>query len=108
MVKHFKLVRDLIPFIIEESGYKCSFVTLDDYEYLTALEDKLKEEVDELLDSIDDDEFIEEVADVLEVINALCDVRGISLDAIEDVRASKERKRGGFCQRIYLLTVDED
>ena len=60
-----KLVRDRIPEIIEESGKKCSMRILNEDEYLTALEQKLNEEVAEY----QTDKNIEEMADILEVDN---------------------------------------
>jgi predicted house-cleaning noncanonical NTP pyrophosphatase (MazG superfamily) len=59
-----KLVRDKIPNIIEENDEKPVYYVADDEEYRRRLNEKLKEEVDEYLESED----TEEIADILEVV----------------------------------------
>lgn len=61
-----KLVRDLIPDIIEESGNECRTRILSDDEYLKMLDLKLDEELAEY----HKDQNIEELADLLELIRA--------------------------------------
>ena len=41
------------------------------------------------------------MADVLEVLYAICKARGHSLDELEQVRKEKSDKRGAFKERIY-------
>lgn len=67
-----KLVGDKIPEIIEEDGKTCKMHILSDSEYIMALEAKLNEEVAEY----QADKSLEEMADVLEVLGAIC-VAGI-------------------------------
>ena len=69
-----KLVRDKIPEIIEADGKTCKTHILSDDEYLAALETKLNEEVAEY----QIDKNLEEMADVLEVLRAICVARGYS------------------------------
>jgi predicted house-cleaning noncanonical NTP pyrophosphatase (MazG superfamily) len=64
------------PEIIEESGKKAITHVLSKEKYLAALEVKLNEEVDEY----QEDKSIEEMADVLEVLQAICVARGYTLD----------------------------
>ena len=45
---------------------------------------------------------IEEMADVLEVIHAICDIKGIDKNQIESVRLKKAEDRGAFKQQIIL------
>ena len=61
------------------------------------LDRKLLEEVEEYRA----DGSIEEMADVLEVLQAICLARGYTLQQLEKVRFEKARKRGGFNKRIY-------
>ena len=44
---------------------------------------------------------IEEMADVLEVLQAICIARGYTLKQLEEVRRKKAAERGGFKKRIY-------
>ena len=97
-----KLVRDKIPEIIENTGKSCVTHVLNDEEYIAALEVKLNEEVTEY----QNDKNLEEMADVLEVLQALCIARGYSLEELETVRAKKVNERGGFEKRIFLEYVE--
>lgn len=61
---------------------------LDDDEYLTALREKLVEEALEARDAADGD-LVGELADVLEVLRALAEAHGSSLEAVEQRRLAK-------------------
>lgn len=97
-----KLVRDKIPEIIEADGKTCKTKILSDEEYIAALETKLNEEVAEY----QADKNLEEMADVLEVFQAICVARGYSLDEFEAMRAKKAEERGGFSDKIFLEYVE--
>ena len=97
-----KLVRDLIPEIIEKSGKKCSIEILDDEEYIKAIDAKLDEELAEY----HKDKNVEELADLLEVIYAAVRARGYSLEDLESIRAAKVQERGAFDKRILLKDVE--
>ena len=99
-----KLVRDLIPEIIEESGKECRTRILSDEEYLEMLDAKLDEELREY----HEDQNIEELADMLELIRAAAIARGYTLEELEAVRAEKAKKRGGFEKKIFLIDVSEN
>ena len=98
MILYNKLVRDNIPDIIQKSGK-----TLSENEYLTELDRKLSEECAEYLA----DKSLEELADILEVIYAICDARGYSTSELESCRKAKAEKRGSFANRIYLENVED-
>lgn len=98
---HNKLVRDRIPEIIEADGKHCSIETLSDKEYLLLLERKLDEELAEYQDS----KSMEELADLLEVIQAVVKARGWTMAELERVRAEKAAERGGFDEKILLKEV---
>lgn len=97
-----KLVRDKIPEIIEASGKKAITRVLSKEEYLAALEVKLNEEVAEY----QEDKSIEEMADVLEVLQAICVARGYTLDQLEEKCKIKSIERGGFKDMIFLDYVE--
>ena len=98
-----KLVRDLIPNIIEASGNKCRTRILSNEEYLQMLDLKLDEELSEY----HEDQNIEELADLLELIRAAAIARGYTLDELESVRAEKAKTRGGFEKKIFLIDVSD-
>lgn len=92
-----KLVRDKIPQIIIADGRTPIVRTLSDEEYLSELDRKLNEEVAEY----QADKSLEEIADVLEVLLAICEARGHSVDELMEVRDKKREKRGGFRDKAY-------
>ena len=98
-----KLVRDKIPEIIEADGKTCKTRILSNEEYIAALETKLNDEVAEY----QADKNLEEMADVLEVLQAICVARGYSLEKLEELRAKKAEGRGGFAEKIFLESVEE-
>ena len=100
---YHKLVRDRIPALIEADGKTCVCETLSDDDYLTLLDQKLNEELTEYQES----KSLEELADLLEVMQAAVKARGWTLEDLERVRADKAAKRGGFEKKILLKEVRE-
>lgn len=96
-----KLVRDRIPEIIRESGRDPVVSVLEDAQYSAALEEKLREEVDELLSAAESDR-LEEAADIYEVLNALVGLLGASMQEVKDLAEAKRASRGGFDSRLWL------
>ena len=92
-----KLVRDRIPEIIIADGKEPIVRTLNQDEYLKELDIKLNEEVAEY----QIDKSIEEMADVLEVLYAICEARGHSIEELEAMRKEISDARGAFKNRIY-------
>lgn len=98
-----KLVRDRIPEIIIADGKTPITRILTDEEYLVELDKKLSEEVAEY----QADKSIDEMADVLEVLFAVCQARGYSVKELMAVRDAKREKRGGFEQKIFWSGNEE-
>jgi predicted house-cleaning noncanonical NTP pyrophosphatase (MazG superfamily) len=96
-----KLVRDKIPEIIKQNGEEPITHIAEEKEYEKALINKLHEEIAEFLEN----PSVEEMADVVEVMRAICSLKGINVDNLEKVRREKENKRGGFEKRIILDRV---
>ena len=100
-----KLVRDKIPEIIEKAeGVKAIIITLNKKDYGERLVEKIREEAEELLLAIKDNtNSIEELADILELINAIAIYVGGSISDEEKERKKKFKIRGGFKKRYLLL-----
>jgi len=98
-----KLVRDLIPAIIEASGGVCEWRYVNSREELfSMLEEKMVEETGEFLDAVDHDHAVMEAGDMLEVLRALLQFRGISIEDAEQARIEKYNSRGGFSGGVVL------
>ena len=98
---YHKLVRDRIPEIIKADGKTCVCETLSDGDYIALLDQKLNEELAEYQES----KSLEELADLLEVMQAVVKARGWTLEDLEQVRADKAAKRGGFENKVLLKKV---
>ncbi len=101
VIVYNKLVRDKIPEIIQQDGKKCETRILNNEEYIEMLDAKLDEEMAEY----HKDQNLEELADILEVVYSVAKARGYSVDALENLRKEKAEKRGGFDDKIMLLSV---
>ena len=100
MVIYNKAIRDKIPEIIKESGKNCNVKKLDDSEFLVQLEKKLVEELAEYQES----KNVEELADVLEVIYRISNLKGFDLDK---ARLGKIEKRGKFEKNLFLIDTSD-
>ena len=103
-----KLVRDNIPAIIEESGRKATYRTLNDVEFRNALRGKLVEEATEVHDATTREEMIKELADVLEVIYHLANILEVDATTLYDIADEKMETNGGFDKRIFLESVEQE
>jgi predicted RNase H-like nuclease/predicted house-cleaning noncanonical NTP pyrophosphatase (MazG superfamily) len=96
-----KLIRDKIPQIIEQSGKKAMIEKVSGAEYLDLLNAKLGEELQEYLDS----QSVEELADLVEVVYAILDYKGVSRQQFEGIRKQKVEERGAFRDKLLLKEV---
>lgn len=101
--QYHKLVRDKIPAVIESTGKTCRTEILSDEDYLALLDEKLGEELAEYRES----KSLEELADLLEVMEAVVTARGYTWEELLAVKAEKKAARGGFEDKILLLEVSE-
>ena len=103
MIKYNKAIRDKIPEIIAESGKKCNLKQLDDESFLAELEKKLTEEVNEYSERKD----VQELADLLEVIYRISELRGVNSDELDEIRKNKAEKRGKFDSNLFLIDAEK-
>lgn len=99
---YYKLVRDEIPTIIQRAGGLARLRTLSKQDARVFLARKLLEEAMEVWSARDRKEIAGELADVIEVLDALRDQCGISPDDVSAIREKKRKSRGGFEKLIYL------
>jgi predicted house-cleaning noncanonical NTP pyrophosphatase (MazG superfamily) len=113
--KHYnKLVRDNMVDIYEHdvknkltaADYKVHY--LDRTQTLEALKDKLLEEAQEVFEAYGGDEakLKEEIADVIEVIDAILYHNNITLSDVLAIRDAKKAKKGGFERGLFLEWID--
>jgi predicted house-cleaning noncanonical NTP pyrophosphatase (MazG superfamily) len=100
-MKYHKLVRDKIPEIIKKKGKIPIIHIANEKEYWKGLKRKLREEVNEFLKNFNE----EELADILEIIYAICDLKKIDKKGLEKLRKKKAKERGEFKKKIILDEV---
>ena len=98
-----KLVRDKIPELIKNEGKTLVMRHADDDEYWDCLQEKLVEEVDEFLQN----SSLEEIADILEVIDAIKEYKNFNEQEVQRVKEEKAQHKGRFTQRIVIDDVAE-
>ena len=98
-----KLIRDRIPEIIAATGKTAQIRVLSDEGYVAALERKLTEEVSEYFESREP----MELADVLEVIEALAENAGIPFEELMAMKTEKRCENGAFQKRLLLEYVED-
>lgn len=99
MATYNKLVRDLIPEIIASKGETCKTHIATSEEYEQKLLEKVLEEAQELKD---DHGSVEELVDLMEVLDAVVDLKEYSWDQIKQIQKEKAEKRGSFKKKIVL------
>ncbi|MFH1968204.1 MAG: nucleoside triphosphate pyrophosphohydrolase [bacterium] len=70
----------------------------DDKEYWQKLKEKLQEEVNEFLEA----ESPEEMADILEVLDAISNYKNFDKSEVEKIKEKKAQERGKFKDKIIL------
>ncbi|WP_141559529.1 MazG nucleotide pyrophosphohydrolase domain-containing protein [Bacillus pseudomycoides] len=68
----------------------------------------MRGELTEYVEAEKKEHKVEELADLLELVNALAQYEGVTLEDVEKVRKQKAEKRGDFQERIFLVEVHED
>lgn len=102
-----KLIRDKIPDIIRKEGKKFNIMTLNDNEYEIELLKKFIEECQELVQAKDENDKLEELADIFELMHAFLNLKNISISQLDELRKQKSTKRGGFSNKVFLIDVED-
>jgi len=99
-----KLVRDRIPEIIEEAGKEFSVCQVKGDRLQDYAMKKLQEEVQEFVEN----PCAEEAADIMEIMNFICNRMGIKESEILAQATSKRLLRGGFEMGYVLEWVADE
>jgi len=73
-----------------------------------ALKEKLIEEAKEVNETLELDEIIEELSDVLEVIDGICKACNINKNKLIQIKEKKYGERGGFQTGLYIESIEMD
>ena len=101
-----KLVRDKIPELLFESGANPKYTTLFDHELDQELDYKLSEEINEYLQAKTEEDKVEELADIIEVIEAIINHKGNMLQVMF-VKDQKAKAKGKFVKKYFLEYTEE-
>ena len=103
-----KLVRDRIPQIIKRNRQAAVIKKLNKTEFSRELFKKLKEEIQEVIEAKNNKkELTKEIGDVYEVIDAVIDLHKLNKNSILELQKERNKKRGGFKEKIFLVSVEE-
>ena len=99
----FKLIRDRIPELIQQSGQICNYAEVKNKElFIELLRAKLIEEINEFLMSGN----VDELADIKLVIETLAEVSGYSKEQLEKIYEDKNKERGKFENKYIIFLPD--
>ena len=102
-----KLVRDYFPELMKEKGREVEFDVLDSKQYSEKLMEKFNEEVEKFRHA-GSDRLLSEIVDLLEVIYAIAEHRGITESEVEFMRQLKKNRSGGFRKKIMLKSLSDN
>lgn len=101
-----KLVRDYFPELMKEKGREVEVEVLDNKQYSEKLKEKFIEEVEKFKNA-DTDRLLIESVDLLEVVYAIAEHRGITESEMEFMRQLKKNRNGGFKKRVMLKSMTD-
>ena len=108
MPTYNKLIRNKIPQIIKANGKTPTTRILPQDEYIKELCKKTQEELTEYIEAKTKPDTLEELSALLDLINALAEYEGTTLEEINNIRKKKAEERGGFSDRVFLIKVTDN
>lgn len=102
-----KLVRDHFPELMMEKGREIDFEVMEGTQYSEKLMEKFNEEVEKFTKA-GTDRLLSEIIDLLEIIYAIAEHRGITESEVEFMRQLKKTRSGGFRKRIMLKSLSDE
>ena len=104
--KQGKLWRDKAVDLLKEMGSKIHWMRLEGEQFEEQLRVKLLEEAAEVSEAKNKEGLLEELADLLEVISAFCELYEVNLEDIVKLQAKKRDARGGFHGRKFVTVAE--
>ncbi len=101
-----KLWRDKAVALMEQHGSIMHWYRLSDIEFNEQLRLKLIEETEEVVHAQTAETLKAELADVLEVIDALCALHNIEKSEVIALQEKKRASRGGFTERKFITIAE--
>ncbi len=102
-VYYNKLIRDLVPQKMEANGATFEVRTIEDKEeFQQELLKKVREESLALSSVRSRKEFLDEYADLMVVLDALCALEEFSEADVREAIEQNLKKKGGFSKRLFL------
>ena len=101
-----KLIRSNLPERMKKEGVYLSGRPLTDEEFAKELKNKLVEEAGEVQDTHSREDLIKELADVMEVIETLTSLHGITKEEIEKERLLKCQINGHFLAANFVDYIE--
>ncbi len=101
-----KLWRDKAVDLMKELKSIIHWQRLTDMEYDYQLRQKLLEESREVCAATSKQELIQELADVLEVIEAISNANEISIEEVRSIQLKKRDEKGGFEGRKFVTIAE--
>lgn len=98
-----KLIRDKIPEIIIADGETPKTRILNKKEFQKELIKKILEEAQELQSAQNKDEILNEIVDLQELLDWLTKEHRVSQAKICRLQAAKNKKRGSFKKKLFLI-----
>ncbi len=106
-IKYHKLIRDRIPEIIKQDNWIPRLRILNKKEYLEEIKKKILEEAKELIEAEKKEEIVNEIIDLQELIDILLAEIGLSKSQIQKQQKIKNKKRGSFKKRLFLIKTEK-
>lgn len=103
-----KVPRDKVIELMADWGVTPNLVKLDDNKFAGELKNKLLEEALEVKEAFERQELVEELADVLEVVEALAKKNNISQDEILIAKKNKLARNGGYENNYFMESIEID
>ena len=101
-----KLIRHELLIKLLHNEVNCKIKTLSAIDYKNELFSKLTEEVDEIKQTANIKELIEEIADVLEVIDAICIAHDINFKDVKKQKKAKFKDKGTFTINSFVESIE--
>lgn len=108
ITRYNRLVRDKVLKLLTNQGYtyECDKY-ISHKNYRRALADILEDDLRFFLGTGVRDIQMDKLADMLEILYAFADDCGIAKKTLELARRDKEKEKGGYAERIKLISVDD-